>query len=110
MAEATKYSFKMKDIVAALLKAQNIHEGRWTLQLEFSHAAFFTGPSPEKARQAVGISVNGAQLSKVDDGDTTLPPGVIYSAEQLNPVSGNAPALTARKRQRISRTQEASED
>lgn len=109
MAEATKYSFKLKEVAAALMKAQGIHEGFWNLHIEFAYAPLFAGPSPEKARQALGISVNSVELNKVDEGDEALPPGVVYDANKLNPDPRSIAALPAPKRRKI-RARDATEE
>jgi len=83
MAEAKQYSFGLRELAAALLKTQGIREGQWALEMEFSHASFYAGPSPEKARQAIGISVHGARITKVEN-SSDYPPGLIFDAAALD--------------------------
>ncbi|CAN5820852.1 MAG: hypothetical protein H0X49_15940 [Acidobacteria bacterium] len=39
MAEATRYTFSYKEVVEALIKQQGLHEGLWTLAVEFGLGA-----------------------------------------------------------------------
>jgi len=45
MAEANQYLFDFKEVVEALLKKQDIHEGVWGIYVEFGLKATNAGPS-----------------------------------------------------------------
>lgn len=48
MAEASRFMFTYKEVVAALIKEQNIHEGIWGLIAEFGLAAASFGADDDQ--------------------------------------------------------------
>lgn len=46
MAEVTTYQFSHKEVVEALIRQQDIHEGIWSLTVEYGLAVANTGPGP----------------------------------------------------------------
>jgi hypothetical protein len=68
MAESTQYSFELSEVVTALIKHQGIHEGKWTVGVEFNMGAALAGPSPADARPTAFIAVNRLQLTQPSEG------------------------------------------
>lgn len=68
MAEATQISFSHKEVVSALLKAQNIHDGVWMLSVSFGMAATNVGQSPDGSdlNPAAILPVLGIGLQRTD--------------------------------------------
>ena len=52
MAETTQISFKHKEVVEALLKHHNVHEGVWSLFVRFGLGAANVGVTPEELMPA----------------------------------------------------------
>lgn len=73
MADATTYSFDLREATIALLKIQGIREGRWVLAVEFNFAAMAMGVSPEEARPTGIVQVNRLQLMRAPDGTPSVP-------------------------------------
>lgn len=48
MAEVNQYTFTYKEIVEALIKKQDIHEGIWGISVEFGLKAVNAGPSDDQ--------------------------------------------------------------
>jgi hypothetical protein len=66
MAEVTRYLFTHKEVVEALVKEQDIHEGLWGLVVEFGLAAVNTGASDDELFPTAIIPLNKIGISKVD--------------------------------------------
>lgn len=48
MAEPEKYVFTYREVAEALVKQQDIHEGVWSIYVEFGLAGANTGPSDDQ--------------------------------------------------------------
>lgn len=48
MAEPTQYMFTHKEVVEILVKQQGLHEGLWSLSVEFGINAVITGPNDDQ--------------------------------------------------------------
>lgn len=48
MADASQYIFTHREVVEALIKKQGLHEGVWSLSVEFGIVAANTGPSEDQ--------------------------------------------------------------
>lgn len=66
MAEATKFLFSYKEVVVALIKQQGIHEGIWSLLVEFGLAAANAGPDDDQLAPAAIIPVQKIGIHKVE--------------------------------------------
>jgi hypothetical protein len=62
MAEPTQFSFDLKEVAAALIKEQNIHEGLWTIAFEISMGAGLFGPNPAEAKPGAFMHITKVQL------------------------------------------------
>lgn len=85
MAEVTQYSFSMKDLAVALLKQQDIHEGRWFVGFEFALAAGNIATSPTDVRPSAIVGITNVNLQRVKEGEPPLPFQV--DASEVNPLS-----------------------
>lgn len=83
MADASQYSFNLKEVTTALVKQQNLREGRWFVAFEFNLSAGNAGPGPNDLRPSAIVSINGMLLVRVRDGEPDLPFQV--DAAQVNP-------------------------
>jgi hypothetical protein len=57
MPEITNLVFTHKEVVTALIKSQNIHEGIWGLYVEFGISAANIGQGPEDIQPAAIIPI-----------------------------------------------------
>lgn len=57
MPEITNLVFTHKEVVTALIKSQNIHEGIWGLYVEFGISAANIGQGPEELQPAAIIPI-----------------------------------------------------
>lgn len=80
MPETSQLTFSFKEVVTALLKSQNIHEGIWGLVIHFGLSANNIGPNENELRPAAVIPVLSLGLLKFDK-ETNLS----VNAEKVNP-------------------------
>ena len=66
MPEVTKLVFSHKEVVTALLKTQNIHEGIWGLYVEFGIGAANFGPTPNDIQPVAIVPVVKIGLQQFD--------------------------------------------
>ncbi|NJA08276.1 hypothetical protein HC024_21485 [Methylococcaceae bacterium WWC4] len=68
MAEATQIMFTHREVVTALLKSQNIHEGIWALSVQFGMGAanIASNEDGEELNPAAIIPVLKIGLNRVD--------------------------------------------
>jgi hypothetical protein len=66
MPETSQYTFSFKEIVTALVKAQDIHEGIWGLFVNFGLNASNLGPTDNELRPAAMIPILALGLQKFD--------------------------------------------
>jgi hypothetical protein len=67
MAEPTQIVFKHREVVEALLKHQNIHEGIWGLFVRFGIQAANVGTSPADLHPAAIVPVLELGLQKFEE-------------------------------------------
>ncbi len=65
MPETKELNFKYKEVVEALLKHSNIHEGLWALSVQFGLAAANLGPDEEQRPTAI-LAVLGLGIARAD--------------------------------------------
>jgi hypothetical protein len=65
-AEPTQYMFKHKDLVAALIRAQNLREGLWQLTFNFGFGAANIGPTPEDSNPTAFATIISVGLQRVE--------------------------------------------
>jgi hypothetical protein len=86
MANPTQYTFEMSEVATALIKAQNIHEGRWWVGFEFTlGSGLLGGPigSPD-AFPGAFFTIRRLVLAQAT-GEPPPPPHLIVDAAQVNP-------------------------
>ena len=87
MADPTQYVFSYSEIVEALIKKQDLHEGLWAIYMEFGITAANAGPTPEQAVPTAIVPVVKVGLQRVD-ADKKLP-GTLDAA-LVNPAKAKA--------------------
>jgi hypothetical protein len=66
MADISKYTFGYKEVVEALIKKQDLHEGVWALDVNFGLRATNFGTSESDLAPTAIIPVLGIGLTKQD--------------------------------------------
>ena len=80
-AQTTQIIFPFKDIAAALVKLQGLHEGIWGIYLEFGIQGTNAGPTPTELVPAAIVPVVKIGLQKFTE-ETTLS----VDAAKVNPM------------------------
>jgi hypothetical protein len=68
MAEADMYKFSHKEVVEALIKQQGIHDGLWSLYIEFGIAA---------ANMNMALQPAGQAIAAPSDADALTPAAIV---------------------------------
>lgn len=68
MAEASMYKFSYQEVVEALIKQQGIHEGLWSLYVEFGIAA---------ANMNMALQVKGQAITPPTETDDLTPAAIV---------------------------------
>jgi hypothetical protein len=82
MPEITNLVFTHKEVVTALLKSQDIHEGIWGLYVEFGIGAANVGPSPDEIQPAAIIPVLKIGFQKFNEVTN-----ISVDASEVNPIT-----------------------
>ena len=88
MPETSQYTFSFKEIVTALVKAQDIHEGIWGLFVNFGLNASNVGPTESELRPAAMVPLLALGLQKFPK-ETNLS----VDAAKVNPITKTKKAL-----------------
>jgi len=81
-AEPSQFMFKHKDLLVALIKAQNLHDGLWQLAINFGFAAANVGPNSDDVNPTALATVTAIGLQRVD---AMSSPGITVNAAEVNP-------------------------
>ena len=91
MPETKELLFKYPEVVEALLKQTDIHEGLWTLAVQFGLGATNAGPSDEELKPSAIVGVLALGISRADK-----PTNLTVDASVVNPAPASKPT-TRRK-------------
>ncbi|MBI3630895.1 MAG: hypothetical protein HY221_00980 [Candidatus Sungbacteria bacterium] len=91
MADATQYTFSHAELVEALIKRQNLHEGLWGLYVEFNLGAGNFGTDDNSLTPGAIISISKIGLIKADQ-----PNNLTVDAAAVNPAPDTATVLSQR--------------
>ena len=84
MPEATQYSFTYREVLEALIRKADLHEGRWQLTMTFGLAGINAGPSPETMVPGAVVGVQSIGLTRATD---VSPPALVIDAAEVDPAS-----------------------
>jgi hypothetical protein len=82
MAEVSQYTFSWSEVTEALIKKQNIHEGKWMAVIEFAVTGGVVGQEPPDARPGLVAMANSIQLVRAQP---TSAAHLVIDASQVNP-------------------------
>jgi hypothetical protein len=92
MAEPTQYTFDYREVVEALIKQQNLHEGLWQLVVSFEMGAVNVGPTNDSLSPAAVVRLTKIGLMKADkENNLTL------DASKVNPKDGALRKASAKR-------------
>lgn len=76
------YSFTHRELLELLIKASNVHEGTWMLQMNFGFSAGNFGPNDESVLPGAVSVVNHVGITRAPD---NAPKGLVADAAKVNP-------------------------
>ena len=82
MAEASQMTFSFKEVAEALVKKQGIHDGIWSVNVNFALTATNMGPNENDLKPAAVLAILQIGLQKVEK-ETNL----AVDAAKVNPRS-----------------------
>ena len=83
MADATQFTFDLREVTTALIKQQGLHEGNWMAAFEFTLGAGLIGPTPAEAWPSALVQAKTVLLVR-----QTVPlshPHLTVDAAEVNP-------------------------
>jgi hypothetical protein len=84
MPESTQLAFKYQEVLEALIKQADLHEGKWQLVMTFGLAALNMGPNADEVVPAAAVAVSGISLQRATKDS---PPALTADAALVNPAS-----------------------
>lgn len=93
MAEASQYAFSYREVVEALIRKQDVHEGLWALNIRFGMQATNFGPNESDLKPTVILPILDIGIQRVDKESN-----LTVDASKVNPL----PAAIRTSRQRPS--------
>jgi hypothetical protein len=84
MPESTRLSFSYQEVLEALIKKADLHQGRWQLVMTFGLTALNMGPKDSEVVPGAAIAVTAIGLQKAT---TQSPPALTADAATVNPAS-----------------------
>jgi hypothetical protein len=86
MAETNRITFTHKEVVEALIRNNDLHEGLWQLYVEFGLSAANVGPAPgQDVNPAAIIPIVKLGLQKVNE-----PSNIAADAAMVNPAKARS--------------------
>jgi hypothetical protein len=82
MPEVNQYVFTHKELVEMMVKKAGLHEGKWTLLVNFTYAALMGGPSPE---QIIPTAIAGVHSMGLQRATPESPAALTVDAAEVNP-------------------------
>ena len=83
----TQIIYDPRELIAMILKERGIHDGMWTLSVEFQLGVGFAGTQPSQALPTAMASVSRIGIARANEQG-----GISFDAAELNPPPPQAPA------------------
>ena len=84
MAAPTQYGFQLREVAIALIKEQNIHDGRWWAAFEFTLGSGLFGATPADVFPGGMFQIRRVLLAQADQ---STPEQFVVDAAEVNPAS-----------------------
>lgn len=81
MAEVNQYVFSFKEVVEALIKKQDLHEGNWGIYVEFGLGAANVGPTDDQLLPTAIVPIQKIGIQRVPKENS-----LAVDAAKVNPV------------------------
>jgi hypothetical protein len=85
MAEINQYTLTHKELLEALIKHTDVHEGQWSLLVGMAVGTGNFGPTPEQASPGVMVTLNQFGIQRVIAGIPVAPGSIVADAAKINP-------------------------
>jgi len=82
MPETSQLMFKYQEVLEALIKKADLHEGKWQLIMTFGLGAGNMGPNEAEIVPGAMVAVTSIGLQKAVEG---APPALVADAAVVNP-------------------------
>ena len=82
MPEINQFVFNQRELLTALVKLADVHEGRWALVINFSINGGIFGPSVDQV--APGVAIAASQFG-IQRALPEHPEGIVIDAAEANP-------------------------
>jgi hypothetical protein len=82
MPEAQTYNFSHKELLELLIRASNVHEGDWMLQMNFGFTAGNFGSNEESVLPGAISLVNSVGITRAPE---NAPKALVLDAAKINP-------------------------
>jgi hypothetical protein len=97
MPEINQYTLKHKELVELIIKASDVHEGRWLLSISFQMAPGNFGMGPEEASPGMIVAIQNVGIQREVPGQIA-PASLVVDAAEVNPRKSEAVAGGKRER------------
>ena len=84
MPEASSYTFSHTELLEHLIKAADVHEGKWMLQVNFGFSAGNFGADENSVSPGAVSVINHVGISRAKD---DAPKNLVLDAAEVNPKS-----------------------
>jgi len=82
MPEVSELTWTHKELIELMIKAANIHDGRWMIELKLSFTPMNSGPSESQISPGVIVGVTGIGIHRELPG---APSALVVDAAEVNP-------------------------
>ena len=82
MPEVNQHTFKYKEVIEALIKKANLHEGKWQIVMTFGLQTANVGPSAEGLVPGAALAVTAIGLHRATE---RSPEALVVDAAIVNP-------------------------
>jgi hypothetical protein len=85
MADVTQFTIEHRELIELVIKKADIHEGQWSLLVNFGIGTGMFGPTPEQTNFGLMISFNQFGIQKVPTDAPQAHGVVVVDAAKVNP-------------------------
>lgn len=82
MPEIESYTFTHRELLELMVKASDVHEGEWMLQVNFGFSAGNIGPNDESVIPGGIVGIQQLGITKAKEG---APKALVVNAAEVNP-------------------------
>lgn len=79
-----RYVLNHKELVTLIIRASNVHEGKWHLAAHFGMTAGNFGPTPDQMVPGAVVGLLHVAIQRLAE-NSNLPPAAYVDAAEVNP-------------------------